>query len=240
MGKVKEFDLEWFNSAKKKLGEKPIELKNTKYKYIKRGGTKGDIYTKEILDKILDHGCLDHRPRPHYEDRYEKNRVKYNENTGIITLESGKEIELCEKDKVIVTNKEIVVHSPAHSLSINNEFQCSYDLSKGESPMITLRPIATRVSIAEIIWIYLMKSNDLVDFDKLLGKDTWDKDYTIHNWWLDWAIVDSNGKYILNRKGHPHIGNTYGETIRTRDMFNKEVIEVLKKDPDNRRIICSL
>ena len=52
MEKVKEFDLEWFNSAKKELGEKPIELKNTKYKYIKRGGTKGDIYTKEILDKI--------------------------------------------------------------------------------------------------------------------------------------------------------------------------------------------
>ena len=32
--------------------------------------TKGDIYTKEIFQKILDKGCLDLNPRPHYEDEY--------------------------------------------------------------------------------------------------------------------------------------------------------------------------
>ena len=34
-------------------------------------GTKGDLYTKEIFQKILDEGCLDKDPRPHYEDKYE-------------------------------------------------------------------------------------------------------------------------------------------------------------------------
>ena len=27
-------------------------------------GTKGDIYTKEIIKRILDEGCLDENPRP--------------------------------------------------------------------------------------------------------------------------------------------------------------------------------
>ena len=34
--------------------------------------TKGDQYTKEILQKILDDGCLDKKPRPHYEDTYDE------------------------------------------------------------------------------------------------------------------------------------------------------------------------
>lgn len=32
---------------------------------------KTDYYTKQILNKILDEGCLDKNPRPHYEDNYE-------------------------------------------------------------------------------------------------------------------------------------------------------------------------
>lgn len=28
-------------------------------------GTKGDMYTKEIINRILEEGCLDKNPRPH-------------------------------------------------------------------------------------------------------------------------------------------------------------------------------
>ena len=31
-------------------------------------GTKGDIYTKEIIRRILDEGCLDINPRPKYSE----------------------------------------------------------------------------------------------------------------------------------------------------------------------------
>ena len=34
-------------------------------------GTKGDMYHKVILDRILQEGTLDHNPRTHYEDFYE-------------------------------------------------------------------------------------------------------------------------------------------------------------------------
>ena len=30
--------------------------------------TKGDMYTKQIFERILKEGCLDENPRPHYED----------------------------------------------------------------------------------------------------------------------------------------------------------------------------
>ena len=30
--------------------------------------TKGDKYTKQIFQRILEDGCMDKDPRPHYED----------------------------------------------------------------------------------------------------------------------------------------------------------------------------
>ena len=47
--------------------------------------------------------------------------------------------------------------TPAHTLSVNHMMQ-SYDLSKGEFPITTLRPIAVKTSIAELLWIYQKQS----------------------------------------------------------------------------------
>ena len=47
----------------------------------------------------------------------------------------------------------------AHTISINHGM-CTYDLTKGESPLITLRPIAVKSSIGELLWIYQDESND--------------------------------------------------------------------------------
>ena len=106
--------------------------------------------------------------------------------------------------------------------------------------MITLRPIAVKASIAEILWIYQRESNDLVLFDELLGRKTWDEDHKINNWWLDWAIKDENGEYILNEEGHPTIGACYGETVNRRNMLKKEVIEQIRNNQDGRRNITCL
>ena len=38
---------------------------------------------------------------------------------------------------------------------------CTYDLTKRESPLITLRPIAVNSSIGELLWIYQNESNNL-------------------------------------------------------------------------------
>ena len=92
---------------------------------------------------------------------------------------------------------------PAHTFSING-VTISVDVANGESPLLSLRRIAWKYSIAELLWIYQAASNDLVIFDQLIGKDTWEEDQKINNWWEEWAIRDKNGNYVLNEQGHPH------------------------------------
>ncbi len=159
--------------------------------------TKGDVYTKEIIKRILEEGRLDKDPRPVYSDG-----------------------------------------TPAHTISVNHGM-CTYDLANGESPLITLRPIATKSAINEMLWIYQKESNDLVVFDELLGKNTWNEDGKINNWWEEWAIRDKDGKYVLNDAGHPTIGACYGETVR-RHQLMKDLIAEIKKNPDGRRHIINM
>ena len=200
-------------------------------------GTMGDIYTKEIFRKILDKGCLDKNPRPHYEDEYPG--AVYDIDTNTIITSSNEVIELKVNQTVHQQEGKVVIWTPAHTYSINSGVECSYDLSKGESPFVTLRPIAVETSIAEILWIYQLESNDLVEFDRLLGKNTWETEGKIFNWWDKWALRDENGNYILNEKGHPHIGSTYGEIIRKHNLVKKRLKE-LQENPDGRRHIISM
>lgn len=105
--------------------------------------------------------------------------------------------------------------TPAHTYSINHILH-SYDISKGESPLITLRPIACKSAIGEILWIYQDASNDLnVLSDK----------YNV-NWWDDWDIGDRT------------IGECYGKTVNNYDLMHN-LLDGIKADPDGRRhIIC--
>ena len=137
--------------------------------------TKGDIYTKEILKRILEEGTLDKDPRPKYADG-----------------------------------------TPAHTISVNHGM-CTYDINKGESPLITLRPIAVKSAIGEILWIYRDESNDL---DLLKDK------YGV-TWWDDWDC------------GNRSIENCYGGTIKNHhimDRFHKE----MRENPDSRRHIINM
>lgn len=244
------FNIERLNNKKIELGESPIILPSNAYsKPINNGehlidnggnevGTKGDMYSKIIIDKILRDGCLDNDPRPVYVDFYEGS--KYFEKENLIILPNEEVIKIDKNAKVTEKENGIEVKSKAHTISVNQGIECTYDLTKGETPLSSLRPTAYKWSIAEIIWIYVLESNDLVEFDELLGISTWDENHEINNWWKAWAIKDKNGNYILNEKGHPTIGATYGETIRRRHMLKKEVIEQIRNNPDGRRNICSL
>ena len=247
---MSKFNIGRINYKKMELGERPLIINKTTYKApkIKNGylvdkegnriGTKGDMYAKKIMHYILQEGCLDYEPRPHYEDVYKN--AKYDKERNVIIKEDGEEIALWPKEKVHETKDGLVVWTPAHTLSVNDNVECRYDLSKGESPLITLRPIAIKSGVAEILWIYQKESNDLVVYDDLLGKNTWDQDHKINNWWLDWAIRDENGEFVLNENGHPHIGAVYGETVRRRHILKEEVINAIKKNPDGRRNITCL
>ncbi len=105
---------------------------------------------------------------------------------------------------------------PAHTISINHGM-CTYDITKNESPLITLRPIAVKKSIGELLWIYQDQSNDL---DVLKDK------YGV-TWWDEWDIGDRT------------IGSCYGETVRRHDLMNN-LLNDIKNNPDGRRHIISL
>ncbi len=106
--------------------------------------------------------------------------------------------------------------TPAHTLSVNH-VMCTYDLAAGESPFITLRPIAIKSAIGELLWIYRDMSNSL---DVLRDK------YNI-TWWDEWDIGDRT------------IGQCYGATVK-RWNLTENLIKDLQNDPDGRRHIINM
>lgn len=104
----------------------------------------------------------------------------------------------------------------SHTYFVNQVFE-SYDLSKGELPICTLRQTAWKSGIKEILWIYQDQSNDL---DLLKNK------YGI-TWWDEWDVGDRT------------IGQRYGATVKRYDLMNK-LLKGLKEQPYGRRHIINL
>ena len=105
--------------------------------------------------------------------------------------------------------------TPAHTISINHTCR-QYDLSKGEFPICTLRPIAWKTGIKEIFTIYQKPTNVIAEMETM-GV----------NWWRDWDIGDGT------------IGQRYGATVSRYDLINK-LIKDIQTDPYGRRKIVSL
>ena len=105
--------------------------------------------------------------------------------------------------------------TPAHTLSINHVTR-TYDLSKGEFPICTLRPIAWMTGIEEIFAIYQKATNVISEMEKL-GV----------NWWGDWDIGDGT------------IGQRYGATVNRYDLI-RNLIKDIQEDPYGRRKVVSL
>ena len=105
--------------------------------------------------------------------------------------------------------------TPAHTISINHTCR-KYDLSKGEFPICTLRPIAWKTGIKEIFTIYQKPTNEIAKMEEM-GV----------NWWKDWDIGDGT------------IGQRYGATVSRYDLINN-LIKDIQKDPYGRRKVVSL
>lgn len=108
--------------------------------------------------------------------------------------------------------------TPAYTKFITHYTE-TYDISKNEFPIITLRKIAVESAIKEILWIYQDQTSDL---SILKNK------YNIH-WWDDWESKNFPGT----------IGIRYGETVRKYNLINK-LLDGIKNDPYGRRHIISL
>ena len=105
--------------------------------------------------------------------------------------------------------------TPAHTISVNHTVR-RYDLSKGDFPICTLRPMAWKTGIREIFTIYQKPTNKIAKMEEM-GV----------NWWGDWDIGDGT------------IGQRYGATVSRYDLINK-LIKDIENDPYGRRKIVSL
>ena len=92
--------------------------------------------------------------------------------------------------------------TPAHTISINHVFR-TYDLSKGEFPICTLRPMAWKTGIKEIFTIYQKPTNEIAKMEEM-GV----------NWWKDWDIGDGT------------IGQRYGATVSRYDLINNLIKDI--------------
>ena len=105
--------------------------------------------------------------------------------------------------------------TPAYTISVNQVFR-KYDLANGEFPLLTLRPIAWKTGIREILAIYQKGTHVLSEMrDMGIG------------WWDDWDIGDGT------------IGHRYGYTVSEYDL-TRRLIEDIEKDPYGRRKVMSL
>lgn len=91
-----------------------------------------------------------------------------------------------------------------------------YNLLKEECPIETLRLIAWKSAVKEILWIYQMQSNRLSDLHDMNIK-----------YWDEWDI------------GNGTIGCRYGATVRRHNLMNK-LLDGLKQDPFGRRHIINM
>lgn len=105
--------------------------------------------------------------------------------------------------------------TPAHTISVNHVMR-KYDLSNGEFPICTLRPMAWKTGIKEIFTIYQKPTNNLAEM-RAMGV----------NWWDDWDIGDGT------------IGQRYGATVSRYDLINN-LIKDIEENPYGRRKIVSL
>lgn len=124
----------------------------------------------------------------------------------------------------------------AHYKSVYHK-SYTYDLSKEEFPITTLRKTALRGCLEEMRWIYQLQSNIIEDAHPC-----------IWSWWKDF-VVDTlefpgvNAMTEVGIKNFPivkrSIGATYGEVIRKYDLLNK-LLHYLEHNPDSRRKMISL
>ena len=105
----------------------------------------------------------------------------------------------------------------ANSKYITGAF-AEYDLSKGEFPITTLRPIAIKSAIKEVLWIYQDQTNSL---------EVLNDKYNVH-YWNDWEVGDTGT-----------IGERYGAVVKKHDIINR-ILAQLEANPWNRRNIISL
>ena len=108
--------------------------------------------------------------------------------------------------------------TPAHTFFVTHSMR-QYHLDKGEFPICTLRQIAWKTAIKEMLWIFQDQSNDLSVLHEKYNVKVWD----------EWESKDYPGT----------IGYRYGHTVRRYDLINY-LLKDIKENPYGRYHIMNL
>lgn len=114
-------------------------------------------------------------------------------------------------------------NEPAHTRYITQVFH-KYDISKGEYPICSIRPLAWKSAIKEILWIYQDQTNDL---------DVLEDKYNIH-WWNAWEVKETS-----TEESKRNIGQRYGATVKRYNLMNN-LLNTIKNNPMSRRMLINM
>lgn len=162
-------------------------------------------------------------------------------------LENGERVQ--NYQKVDNRDKNAIGAIPDHAAQAKNEIKTirlphqmlQFDLAE-EFPILVSKKVAFRSAVLEMLWIYQQASNDVRWLQKR-GVKIWD----------EWEIKEDGtyqGRNInqIFRKNHPEepetdfahtIGTAYGWIVDKYHLIDN-LIETLKNNPGNRRMILSL
>lgn len=108
--------------------------------------------------------------------------------------------------------------TPAHTRFVTH-VQQQYDLAKGEYPLMSIRNMAWKSAVKEVLWIYQDQTSELSVLEDKHGI----------KWWREWESV----------KRPETIGQRYGATVKKYDLMNR-LLNGIKENPYGRRHIMSL
>lgn len=147
-----------------------------------------------------------------------------------------KYLELCKE--ILEKGKEVENRTGINTIKLPYK-TFEFDLEE-EFPILTTKKVAWKSAILEMLWIYQVQSND-VNWLQERGVSIWD----------EWKI-DDDGIYRVPEQGNKPaftkefgkenagtIGTAYGY-ITKKYQLTQKLIDTLKNDPTDRRMIMSL
>ena len=147
---------------------------------------------------------------------------KITTNPAVLAKKTKKQTGINMPNHLAQTAKPTTTYSLPHQI-------LQFDLSE-EFPILTTKYVAFKTAVLEMLWIYQVQSNDV----------RWLHDRKIKIW-DEWEI-DENGDYMGKHFGKEFahtIGTAYGWIVN-RYHLTQSLIETIKTDPCNRRMIMSL
>ncbi len=135
-------------------------------------------------------------------------------------------LELCEK----IMDKGVICHNRTgtDTKKLTHEIM-QFDLGE-EFPILTTKFVAFKSAVLEMLWFYQAQSNDV----------RWLQDRGVKIW-NEWEIGEDGyykGKYFGTEFAHT-IGTAYGWIVKEYKL-TQNLIEMIKANPDDRRMIMSL